>query len=349
VSVLAIEAAGPGVTLQDGGRRGYLRFGITAAGPMDPLMFATANRAVGNPLDATAIEVSTGGLTVTAPEGPLGLALISTGFRASLDGEALPPACALTLEPGRTLTVRAGSTGAWGYLAVAGTFAMAPVLGSTATHTRSGLGGLDGRSLRAGDRLGISQVRTGEGAPQRLLAPWLDRDPARIRVVLGPQDDYFTQDQIAAFLERPWTVSPRGDRMACFLDGTPLTHAKGHDIVSDGVGAIQVPGNGLPIVLMADRQSTGGYPKIGTVIGPDLGRLAQAQGGTAITFAAVSLAEAVAARRAEADALHDEVPREPVLRTDFPAEFLLGLNLVGGVTDGGEGSTTPTKKGADPY
>jgi biotin-dependent carboxylase-like uncharacterized protein len=338
VSVLAIEAAGPGVTLQDGGRRGYLRFGITAAGPMDPLMFASANRAVGNPLDATAIEVSTGGLTVTAPEGPLGLALISTGFRATLDGEALPRACALTLEPGRTLTVRAGSTGAWGYLAVAGTFEVAPVLGSTATHTRSGLGGLDGRGLRAGDRLGISQTRPGEGAPQRLLAPWLDRDPARIRVVLGPQDDYFGEDQIAAFLERSWTVSPRGDRMACFLDGTPLTHAKGHDIVSDGVamGAIQVPGNGLPIVLMADRQSTGGYPKIATVIGPDLGRLAQALGGTAITFAAVSLAEAVAARRAEAEALRGEVPREPVLRTDFPAEFLLGLNLVGGVTDGGE-------------
>jgi biotin-dependent carboxylase-like uncharacterized protein len=339
VSVLAIEAAGPGVTLQDGGRKGYLRFGITAAGPMDPLMFATANRAVGNPLDATAIEVSTGGLTVTAPEGPLGLALVSGGFRATLDGAALPPTCALTLEPGQTLTVRAGSTGAWGYLAVAGQIDVAPVLGATATHTRSGLGGLNGRGLRAGDHFGVSEARAGDGAPQRLLAPWLDRDPSRIRVVLGPQDDYFAEDQVAAFLAGPWTVSPRGDRMACFLDGTPLTHAKGHDIVSDGVamGAIQVPGNGLPIILMADRQSTGGYPKIAAVIGPDLGRLAQAQGGTRIAFSKVSVAEAVAARRAEAEALRGEVPREPLLRTDFPAEFLLGLNLVGGVTDGRDG------------
>ncbi|WP_342163831.1 biotin-dependent carboxyltransferase family protein [Methylobacterium sp. SD21] len=339
MSVLAIEAAGPGVTLQDGGRKGYLRFGITAAGPMDPLMFATANRAVGNPLDATAIEVSTGGLTITAREGPLGLALVSGGFRATLDGAALPPAFALTLEPGQTLTVRAGSTGAWGYLAVAGRLDVAPVLGATATHTRSGLGGLDGRGLRAGDRLGVSEARAGDGAPQRLLAPWLDRDPSRIRVVLGPQDDYFSDDQIAAFLAGPWTVSPRGDRMACFVDGTPLTHAKGHDIVSDGVamGAIQVPGNGLPIILMADRQSTGGYPKIATVIGPDLGPLAQAQGGTRIAFAAVSVPEAVAARRAEAEALRHEIPREPLLRTDFPAEFLLGLNLVGGVTDGRDG------------
>ncbi|MBL7406079.1 urea amidolyase, partial [Escherichia coli] len=87
--------------------------------------------------------------------------------------------------------------------------------------------------------------------PQRLVAPWLIRDGREIRVVLGPQDDYFAPDQIAAFLAGPWTVSPRGDRMACFVDGTPLKHAKGHDIVSDGVamGAIQVPGNGLPIIL----------------------------------------------------------------------------------------------------
>jgi allophanate hydrolase subunit 2 len=154
--------------------------------------------------------------------------------------------------------------------------------------------------------------------------------------VLGPQDDYFASDQIDAFLSGPWTVSPRGDRMACFLDGTPLTHAKGHDIVSDGVamGAIQVPGNGLPIVLMADRQSTGGYPKIATVIGPDLGRLAQVRGGGSLSFRRVSVAEAVAARRAERDGLREPVAREPVVRTDFASDFLLGLNLVGGVTDG---------------
>ncbi|MET7243442.1 biotin-dependent carboxyltransferase family protein [Methylobacterium sp. EM32] len=336
MSVLTIEAAGPGVTLQDGGRHGYLRFGITPAGAMDPLMAATANRAVGNPLDATAIEISTGGLTVGAADGPLSLAVVSAGFRSALDGEALPTSCALTLEPGQTLTVRAGREGAWGYLAVAGRLDVAPVLGSTATHTRSALGGLDGRGLQAGDRLPVAGARSGGRAPERLLAPWLDRDASRIRVILGPQDDYFSPDQIAAFLTRSWTVSPRGDRMACFLDGTPLTHAKGHDIVSDGVakGAIQVPGNGLPIILMADRQSTGGYPKIATVIGPDLGRLAQLQGGAQVVFAAVSVADAVAARRAEADALRGDVAREPVVRTDFAAEFLLGLNLVGGVVDG---------------
>ncbi|WP_091714877.1 biotin-dependent carboxyltransferase family protein [Methylobacterium phyllostachyos] len=336
MAALTIETAGPGITLQDRGRHGFLRYGITAAGPMDPLMHATANRAVGNPLDATAIEISTGGVTVSAEDAPLEIALVAPGFRVSLDGAALPVAVVLNLEPGRTLVVRAGAAGSWGYLAVGGRFAVAPVLGSTATHTRSGLGGLDGRALAGGDRLSVADGRPGDAAPQRLIAPWLARDPGTVRVVLGPQDDYFAPDQIAAFLAGPWTVSPRGDRMACFLDGTPLRHAKGHDIVSDGIamGAIQVPGNGLPIVLMADRQSTGGYPKIATVIGADLGRLAQARGGMPIMFRPVSVDEAVAARRAERDILRAPVAREPVVRTSFASDFLLGLNLVDGVTDG---------------
>lgn len=333
---LVIDSAGPGITLQDGGRHGYLRYGITAAGPMDPLMHAAANRAASNGLDATAVEISTGGVTVSAEDGAVGLTLLAPGFRVALDGVPLPDTVALTLEPGQTLVVRAGDAGAWGYLAVAGRLDVAPILGSAATHTRSGLGGLDGRGLAAGDRLPVAEGRTPDGPPQRLVAPWLDRDGREIRVVLGPQDDYFAPDQIEAFLAGPWTVSPRGDRMACFVDGTPLRHAKGHDIVSDGVamGAIQVPGNGLPIILMADRQSTGGYPKIATVIGPDLGRLAQVRGGASLSFRRVSVEEAVAARRAERDLLREAVPREPVIRTDFASDFLLGLNLVGGVTDG---------------
>ena len=337
-SRLSILSAGPGVTLQDGGRHGYLRYGITAAGPMDPLAHATANRALGNPLGATALEVSLGGVEVTAEGGPLGIAVAGGAFRLALDGAPLPPACALTLHPGQSLVVRAGRVGAWAYLAAAGRFDLPPTLGSTATHTRSGFGGLDGRALRAGDRLAVRDARPGPTDPHALTAPWLDRPPEEIRVVLGPQDDFFPDDQIAAFLAGPWTVTTKGDRMACFLDGTPLTHAKGYNIVSDGIamGAIQVPGEGWPIVLMADRQSTGGYPKIATVIGPDLGRLAQAPGGTRIRFRAVDRAEAVAARRAEAQALAGPVAMEPLIRTDFTAEFLLGRNLIGGVVDGAD-------------
>jgi allophanate hydrolase subunit 2 len=131
--------------------------------------------------------------------------------------------------------------------------------------------------------------------------------------VLGPQHDYFADDQIAAFLAGPWSVSTKGDRMAYFLDGPQLTHARGYNIVSDGIatGTIQVPGDGRPIVLMADRQSTGGYPKIATIIGPDLGRMAQARPGTRFGFEAVSIAEAVAARREEAAVLARRIVAEP--------------------------------------
>jgi 5-oxoprolinase (ATP-hydrolysing) subunit C len=330
--MLRVLSAGPGATLQDAGRHGYLRFGVTAAGPMDALAHATANLAVGNPTGSTAIEVSVSGIEVTAESAPLGVAVAGGEFTLSLDGRPLPPAVVLTLDEGAVLKIRAGQSGSWCYLAVAGRLVLPKLLGSHATHTRTGFGGVDGRAIAAGDRLGIEP----SGSPPPLcaiVAPWLDRPPATIRVVLGPQHDYFADDQIAAFLAGPWRVSTKGDRMAYFLDGTRLTHARGYNIVSDGIamGAIQVPGDGRPIVLMADRQSTGGYPKIATVIGPDLGRLAQARPGTSFSFEAVSIAQAVAARREEAAMLARRIVAEPLLRTHFPSEFLLGLNLIGGV------------------
>lgn len=329
---LRILGAGAGVTLQDAGRHGALRYGITPAGPMDPLAHATANRALDNPLGATAIEVSLGGLSLTVAGSPVDIALAGGDLRIDLDGRPLPGSVALTLRPEARLTLRAGRAGAWCSLAVAGDIAVAPVLGSTATHTRSGLGGLHGRALQAGDTLGVTHPRAGIGEPALLAVPWLDRPPKVIRVILGPQDDHFEAATLAAFLAGPWRIGPRGDRMACFLEG-PALPARTHDIVSDGIamGAIQVPGSGAPLVLMADRQPTGGYPKIATVIGADLGRLAQAQAGTRLRFAAVGVSEAVAARRAERTALEPAIVRTPLVRTEFPSEFLLGTNLIDGV------------------
>src|SRR6266704_2548247 len=190
-----------------------------------------------------------------------------------------------------------------------------------------------GRALAAGDVLPLAEPRTLEPKLATLDAHWLARAGTTIRVVLGPQDDYFTEAVIAAFLAGPWTLSARSDRMAYLLEGERLAHAKGFNIVSDGIafGAIQVPGDGQPVVLMADRQPTGGYPKIANVIGADLGKIAQLRPGTQISFAAVTIEEAVAARRAEALALERPIPREPLMRTEFPSEFLLGLNLVDGV------------------
>jgi 5-oxoprolinase (ATP-hydrolysing) subunit C len=339
-AALRVLSAGPGVTLQDAGRHGYLRYGVTAAGPMDPLAHATANLAAGNPASSTAVEISLGGLALTAEAEPLAIALAGGDFVISLDARVLPlslsrSAMVLTIEPGAVLSIRAGQSGAWCYLAVAGRLVVPQLLGSNATHTRTGFGGVDGRAIRTGDRLSVEPSRRSMPPLGAIAAPWLERPPAVIRVVLGPQDDYFSAEQIAAFLDGPWHVSIKADRMACFLDGPRLTHAKGYNIVSDGIamGAIQVPGDGRPIVLMADRQSTGGYPKIATVIGPDLGRLAQARPGTAFSFGAVSIAEAVAARREEAAALAHDLVVEPVVRTQFSSEFLLDVNLIDGVVN----------------
>ncbi len=332
-AIVRVLSAGPGSTLQDTGRHGYLRYGVTAAGPMDCLAHATANLAVGNPAGSTAIEVSPGGIEVTVEFGPLSVAVAGGEFEVSLDGKPLPSAAVLNLDEGAVLKIRAGCSGSWCYLAVAGRFVVPKVLGSHATHTRTGFGGVNGRAIIPGDRLRIEQSGSSKPSPGAIVAPWLERPVDTIRVVLGPQHDYFADDQIAAFLVGPWSVSEKRDRMAYFLDGPRLTHARGYNIVSDGIamGAIQVPGDGRPIVLMADRQSTGGYPKIGTVIGPDLGRLAQARPGTAFRFEAVSIGQAVAARREEAALLSRGIVVEPLVRAHLSSEFLLGLNLIDGV------------------
>lgn len=332
---LLVRSAGPGVTLQDAGRRGHLRFGVTPAGPMDDGAFLAANLAAGAAPGAAVIEVSLGGVELEAEGGAIGLAVAGGAFDLRLDGHEAPSACLLPLEPGSRLSIRAGRNGAWCYVAVAGRLDLPPMLGSLATHTRSAIGGLEGRALRAGDALPVVDLRAPPAAAQTLSAHWLSRSDAAIRVVLGPQDDCFTPEAIRAFLSERWTISPQSDRMAYRLSGAALSHAEGHDIVSDGValGAIQVPGDGLPLVLMADRQPTGGYPKIATVIGADLGRLAQLRPGDSLSFAAVSVDEAVAARRARREAMAQGVRLEPIARSEFSSEFLLSENLIDGVAD----------------
>jgi len=338
--VLRVIAAGPGVTLQDGGRWGYLRYGVTAAGPMDPLAFATANRAVGRGHDAPAIEVSLGGVELAVAGGEVSVGVVGGSFRVVAGDREFRSPAIVRLTPHSGLTIRAGAAGAWCYVAVAGDLAVAATLGSVATHMRSGIGGLQGRAFAPGDRIAVTSPQALAPAFGGIAAPWLDRGSGPIRVVLGPQDDYFSDDQIDRFLLGPWTLSSRSDRMAYLLDGTPITHTKGFNIVSDGVamGAIQIPGSGKPMVLMADRQPTGGYPKIANVIGVDLGRLAQVRPGDRLSFQAVNVEEAVRLRRDEAAALALPIVFEPLARPDLPSEFLLATNLVGGVSAGDDGS-----------
>jgi 5-oxoprolinase (ATP-hydrolysing) subunit C len=333
---LRIVHAGPGVSLQDAGRWGYLRFGVTAAGPMDVLAHEAANLAAGAAENAAALEISVGGCDLVAEDRPVGLAVVSGAFRVARDGASLPPDCVLTLAPGQKLSIRAGEKCAWAYLAVSGRIDRAPELGSLSMHPRSGVGG---NGLRAGDMLNIVDGRAGPGAPRRLSPLRAASDDTPIRIVPGPQDDYFDAENFARFLEGPWRVSPRSDRMAYALEGPRIGHCKGFNIVSDGIafGAIQIPGDGQPFVQMADRAPTGGYPKIGTVIAADLGRLAQMRPGVALRFAAVGVQEAVAVwRRSRARLIEAATAHEP---HELSSETLLALNLVGGAVSADDGQS----------
>jgi biotin-dependent carboxylase-like uncharacterized protein len=333
---LQVTAAGPGATIQDGGRKGLLRFGVTPAGPMDWVAMTTANLALGNPADAAAIEIAGGGLAIACEEEPVTVAFAGGGFLWTRDGERLPPAARVTLAPGATLAARAGSWGAFTYLAVAGGIDVPLVLGSRATHTRSALGGLDGRMLAPGDTLASGQAVTPAGEEAAIEAPWLARAADPIRVVLGPQDDYFEHEALALFLEASFALSPVADRMAYKFTGPRVAHARDFNIVSDGValGAIQVAGDGQPMVLMADRQPTGGYPKIAHVARVDISRLAQLRPGETCRFRAVAPAEAAAALRALEDAVADTPGLCVPLRRVPTTALLLAVNLIGGVVDG---------------
>ncbi|PZQ96993.1 MAG: urea amidolyase [Cereibacter sphaeroides] len=298
---LRILRTGPGTTLQDAGRRGWLRFGVTPAGPMDWIAHATANLLAGNPAEAGCIECGPGGIELAAEDAPLRLGIAATGFDVAKDGAAFPARSALTLHSRQRLTIRPGGDCVWAYVSVAGGFRFDAVMGSLSTHLRSGIGPLGGRALQTGDLLPCDTAP--DAAP--LALPDQAAPRRIIRFVPGPQADAFTEQAMTTFTTTDYTITPHSDRMGYRLSGQPLAHAKGHDIVSDGIamGAIQVPGDSLPIVLMADRQPTGGYPKIGTVIRADLPTLAQSRPGTPLRFTPATVDEAVAALRREVDAL----------------------------------------------
>ncbi len=331
---LRILDAGPGATVQDAGRFGYLRYGVTPAGPMDCAAFQTVAVALGNDAKAAAIEISIGGVSVAAERAPLTVAFAGGAFDWRRDGQPLPAAARLLLCPGQILSARAGKRGAWTYLGVAGGIDTPVAMGSRSTHVRSCIGGVEGRMLRAGDVLPVG----GDGAfrseiDEAIDATWLCGNGDPMRVVPGPQDDYFEADSLAAFFSAVFTLTPAADRMAYRFDGPSIVHARGHDIVSDGIalGAIQIAGDRAPLVLMADRQPTGGYPKLGHVIRADIGRLAQLRPGESCRFRQATLAEARAALRAidvEIAATNAHLHR---LRREMDSAWLLENNLIDGV------------------
>jgi biotin-dependent carboxylase-like uncharacterized protein len=337
---LRILAAGPGATIQDPGRHGYLRYGVTPAGPMDWTAFQTVALALDNDPGAAAIEVSVGGLSVGAEDAPLMVAFAGGAFDWRCDGQLLPAAARLILRRGEILSARAGKSGAWAYLGVAGGVGTPAVMGSRATHVRSGIGGLEGRMLRAGDILPVGPTRVfAPAADAAIDAPWLSGGLDPIRVVLGPQDDYFSAEALASFFEAKFTLTAAADRMAYRFEGAAVAHARGHDIVSDGValGAIQIAGDQAPLVLMADRQPTGGYPKLGNVILADIGRLAQMRPGESCRFRRASLDGARAALRDMDRQITATPARLRPPRREMTPAWLLENNLIDGVVKTREG------------
>jgi biotin-dependent carboxylase-like uncharacterized protein len=330
---LLIERPGLFSSLQDFGRFGYQHFGISASGAMDTVAMQAANALVGNAPGTAVIEMTMLGLAATVKAERCHLALAGADMPLAINGHPVEGWRAHELKDGDRLEIGSAKSGMRGYLAIAGSLDLAPTLGSLSTHSRSGIGGLEGRALRPGDRLPLNDAPAGP-----LLALPAEHRPAStgpIRVVLGPQDDYFTPAGIATFLASDYRVTDKTDRMGAQLDGPAVEHAGGFNIVSDGImnGSIQVPGNGRPLVLLADRQTTGGYPKIATVIGPDLFRLGQRRPGDMIRFEQVTAEEAEAAahaHRAMIAAMLDAMS-EMIASAGLSTERLLAHNLVSGV------------------
>ncbi len=330
---LVVKNCGPMTSLQDWGRIGYQRFGVSPSGAMDRRCLAMANALVGNAPEVAAIEFMNLGGSFICEGGELHVALAGAGCTASLNDAPVQANTTMVLKDGDTLEVGHARTGTFAYLAVGGGFRIEPQLGSLSFHQRSRLGGLKGAPLKAGDRLPC-QSEALQVAPMHLPLEPLGED-APIRVIMGPQDDYFTEQAIDIFLSAEFTVSPQADRMGFQLSGPQLHHAKGFNIVSDGIvdGHIQVPGSGLPIVLMRDRQTAGGYPKIATIISADLGRFAQLRPGSPVRFRAVSRDEAVAAARQMKEWMAALSSALVPLRFDLTTEHLLSTNLIGGMVD----------------
>lgn len=342
-AALRILSPGLSTTVQDLGRHGFQRLGVSVGGALDPVAFQAANALVDNPGATGALEAMYCGPSFAVEADDVRLAFAGTDAAIELlenaeaaSGETIAPMRSVRVRRGQVVRVGSIRNGATLYIAVEGGFAVEPVLGSVATDSRGRIGGWQARALREGDILPLARAAATERDECRLDG--LDLAPShRFRVVLGPQNDRFADDEIERFLAAEYTVSADSNRMGMRLQGPSIRHRDGFNIVSDAIatGSIQVPGNGQPIILLADHQTTGGYPKIATVISADLPALGRLPAGSRLSFTSVTLEQAAAARRA----LFAVVAgiRDNIVRLSPPpslvAARLLECNIISGVCD----------------
>jgi len=301
-----LEVIEPGLltTVQDLGRWGYERLGVPVAGAMDRFALQVANYLVGNPPGAAGLEI-----TLTGPRlrvtGNCLIAVCGADLGLRVWKSDMPTWMAIYVRRGWEIGFAGRRSGCRAYLAVAGGIAVPLVMGSRATYLRGGFGGYQGRALRAGDRLPLGEPaysllnQAGQQFPEA-ARPCYNESPT-LEVILGPQDDCFTQDGIDAFLSSEYHIGAMSDRMGYRLEGPIIAHKAMADIVSDGIalGAVQVPASRQPIVMMTDRQTTGGYTKIATVVSADIPLLAQCvPGKSRVRFQATTVEAAQTRYRA---------------------------------------------------
>lgn len=306
-------------TVQDMGRYGSQETGMAVSGVMDTRAAALADILVGNDENEAVLEVTMMGPIMEFTEDEL-IAVTGGDLGAKVDGNPLPRYEAVLIKAGQTVSFGGMYGGSRAYVAFAGGLDVPVVMGSRSTNLKAKIGGIEGRKLGAGDEIGFRSPKTWlpNMAARKLLLPELSSREHTLRVVMGPQDDCFTEEGISTFLGSAYTISNEYDRMGCRMEGPVIAHKNGGDIITDGIsfGAVQVPSHGNPIVMMADHQTTGGYTKIANVISVDLPVLAQCMPGMKIYFEKVTVDEAQALyckEKEEFDALAKKLntPVEP--------------------------------------
>lgn len=293
---LNMISAGPLTTIQDNGRFGYMEYGIGEAGAMDKESYQKANALVGNTNGEAVLEATLVG-PVMRPDGDMCIAFMGADMPAAIDHKVMKRGQAYRVKKGQTVSFGMAKSGVRAYIAFTGGINVPKIMGSRSTDLKCRLGGLEGRKIEDKDILPLYDFDYFEAKINKLLER---RIPAQsyganiqVRVILGPQEEAFTSEGIKTFLATPYTVSNDSDRMGIRLTGEKIAGKGKMDIVSDGItfGSIQVTSAGLPIILMADHQTTGGYAKIATVIRDDLPFLAQARPGEQVSFKKVTIGE----------------------------------------------------------
>ncbi len=321
--------AGPLVSFQDLGRIGHLRFGVSPSGPMDRFAHGAAQTMVGNRTNETAIEVSLGGLILECIEGETTFAAAGGGFSVICGAAQNEGWIAQRVLRGDKITLRAGSWGSWAYVAFAGQIEVDTWLGATATHSMSGFGA---GALQAGMEFSVKDAEVRERREGQYTCPACAKPASDVHVVIGPQDQHFDPASVQLFTSQSYALTDAYDRMGVRLTGPTLSLLNALSIPSEPIvrGSVQVSGDGVPTVLLADHQTTGGYPKVATVVSRDVDRLTQLRAGDALRFRAISATKAVQYARDQSERDQKALAQIAEPRATL-GEKLLNTNLIGGV------------------